>query len=87
LVNLSSPSTKGVTGLCLDPHDLVISKVAALRDKDIAFVKVMLEHHMVDKDRLLVLAAKVPNPEDDLGRAARIKLRIERLYAEYDQPK
>ena len=85
LVNLSSPSTKGVTGLCLDPHDLFISKVAAWRDKDIEFVKVMLEHRMVDQHRLLALAAKVPHPEDDLGRAARIKSRIERLYADRDR--
>ncbi len=86
LVNLSSPGTKGVTGLCLDPHDLFISKAAAWRDKDIEFIRVMLEHRMVDKDRLLVLATKVPNPEDDPGRAARIKSRIERLCADHDQP-
>lgn len=86
LVNVSSPSTKGVTGLCLDPHDLFISKIAASRDKDVEFVKVMIKHRMVDKDRLLALAAKVPNPEDDLGRAARIKGRIERLYSDCEQP-
>ena len=44
LVNVSSPRTKGVSGLCLDPHDLFISKVAASRDKDIEFVKVMIKH-------------------------------------------
>jgi hypothetical protein len=87
LVNVSSPSTKGVTGLCLDPHDLFISKVAAWRDKDIAFVNAMIEHRMVDRDRLLALAGKVPNPEDDLVRTARIKIRIERLYADHDRPK
>lgn len=81
LVNVSSPSTQGVTGLCLDPHDLFISKLAAWRDKDIEFVKAMIEHGMVDRDRLLVLATRVPNPEDDLGLSARIKSRIERLYA------
>lgn len=82
LVNVSSPDTNGVTGLCLDPHDLFISKVAAWREKDIEFAKVMIGHGMVEKDRLLVLASKVPNPEDDLGRAARIIKRIDRLCAE-----
>ncbi|MBK7016895.1 MAG: hypothetical protein IPH39_15275 [Sulfuritalea sp.] len=82
LVNVSSPDTNGVTGLCLDPHDLFISKVAAWREKDIEFAKVMIGHGMVEKDRLLVLASKVPNPEDDLSRAARIIKRIERLCAD-----
>jgi hypothetical protein len=86
LVNVSSPSTNGVTGLCLDPHDLFISKLAAWRDKDINFVKAMIGHGMVDKDRLLALATKVPNPEDDLGRAARIAARIVRLYADRERP-
>lgn len=86
LVNISSPDTNGVTGLCLDPHDLFISKLAAWRDKDIEFVKAMIGHDMVNKDRLLALATKVPNPEDDLGRAARITARIERLYADRERP-
>ena len=86
LVNISSPNTNGVTGLCLDPHDLFISKLAAWRDKDIEFVKAMIGHGMVDKDRLLALATKVPNPEDDLSRAARITARIERLYADRERP-
>ncbi|MDZ4251399.1 MAG: DUF6036 family nucleotidyltransferase [Sulfuritalea sp.] len=84
LINVCSPNTNGVTGLCLDPHDLFISKLAAWRDKDINFAKAMIRHRMVDKDRLLALAARVPNPEDDLGCAARIKVRIERLYAEHE---
>lgn len=86
LVNISSPNTKGVTGLCLDPHDLFISKLAAWREKDIEFAKAMIGHGMVDKDRLLALATKVPNPEDDLSRAARITARIERLYADREGP-
>lgn len=84
LINVFSPGTNGVTGLCLDPHDLFISKLAAWRDKDIEFVKAMIAHDMVDKGRLLALATKVPNPEDDLGRAARITARIERLYSDSD---
>ena len=46
----------------------------------------MIGHGMVDKDRLLALATRVANPEDDLGRAARITARIERLYADRDRP-
>lgn len=69
-----------VTGLCLDPHDLFVSKVAAGREKDIAFVRTMIEHRMVDRDRVLQLAAAVPNPVDDLRRSRRILARIDGLY-------
>ena len=79
--DLYSPNTGGVTGLCLDPHDLFISKIAANRPKDIEFVKVMVEHNMVERSRLLELAAIVTNPEDDLNRSKRVRTRIEALYA------
>ena len=82
LVNLTGPSTNGVTGLCLDPRDLFVAKVAANREKDIEFVKVMIAHAMVSKDDVLNLASTVTNPEDDLDRSRRIVARIERLYAE-----
>lgn len=78
-----APGTNGavLTGLCLDPHDLFVSKVAAGREKDIKFVRTMIEHRMVDRDRVLKLAAAVPNPLDDLHRSRRIVKRIEGLYA------
>lgn len=84
LVNIRTPATNGVTGLCLDPHDLLISKLAAGRDKDFEFADVMIRHGMVEKERLLLLAARVPNPEDDLECSARIRARIERLFAGND---
>lgn len=84
LVNIETHSSNGqkVTGLCLNPDDLFVSKVAAHRDKDIEFVKTMIEHDMVDYKRVIQLAATVPNPVDDLGFSKRIIQRIERLFAE-----
>lgn len=87
LVNVESPETNGVTGLCLDPHDLFIAKVAAYREKDIAYVRVMVAHGMVGKDRLLELARTVPNPEDDLKLSERIITRVILLFAGVDQSK
>lgn len=81
LINVSSPNTNGVTGLCLDPHDLFVSKIAAGREKDFDFVRAMIANRMVDKDKVLALAATVVNPEDDLGRSERILARINGLYA------
>ncbi|MTV40424.1 DUF6036 family nucleotidyltransferase [Duganella radicis] len=84
LVNIVAYGTAGqtVTGLCLDPHDLFVSKVAAAREKDMEFVRAMIEHYMVDRNRVLQLAASVPNPADDLLRSRRIVACIDSLYAE-----
>ncbi|MDO8300475.1 DUF6036 family nucleotidyltransferase [Lacisediminimonas sp.] len=87
LINVNSPQTNGVTGLCLDPHDLFVAKVAAYRPKDIDYVRVMIAHGMVGKDRALELAATVSNPEDDLKLTARIIERITGLFAGVDQTK
>lgn len=84
LVNVVAHRANGekVTGLCLDPHDLFISKVAAGREKDMQFAHTMIEYRMVDRDRVLQLASTVPNPMNDLQRSRRIVSRIEGLYAQ-----
>jgi hypothetical protein len=48
LVSYSSPRTNGVTAMCLEPHDLWISKAIAGRKKDREFCKAMLRHKLVD---------------------------------------
>jgi hypothetical protein len=49
LVNLPSGNTDGVLGLCLDPHDLAISKYVARREKDRAFTRELARRALVDK--------------------------------------
>ena len=58
-----------------------IAKVAAGREKDIKFVRTMIEYRMVDRERVLQLAVTVPNTVDDLQRSLRVLARIEGLYA------
>ncbi len=52
LVALSNESTHGATGWCLEPHDLVLSKCAAGREKDVAFAEEALVHGIVAADEL-----------------------------------
>lgn len=56
LIPYSSLATNGVTALCLEPHDLWISKAIAGRRKDIEFCRALIEKETVDvatlKDRL-----------------------------------
>jgi uncharacterized nucleotidyltransferase DUF6036 len=60
LINLPSGDTDGVIGLCLDPHDLAISKYVARREKDIVFTRELAHRGMVKRDRLLALLSKTP---------------------------
>lgn len=56
LVPLRTENTRGVTGLCLSPVDIAISKLAAGREKDLDYVRALLMHGIVsrgDLDRLL----------------------------------
>jgi Nucleotidyltransferase of unknown function (DUF6036) len=58
LVNLPPGDTQGVSGLCLDPHDLAIAKYVARREKDIVFIRALAARGMVEKPQLLALLAK-----------------------------
>ena len=42
LVPLANENTNGVTALCLEPHDLVISKLLANRAKDLHYSRALL---------------------------------------------
>ena len=46
-------NTRGNTGYCLEAHDLAASKLAAYRDKDRDFVRVLLIEQMIDTEILL----------------------------------
>jgi hypothetical protein len=47
VVVVDNANTNGFRGLCLDPSDLAVSKLAAGRPKDIEFVRVMLRERLV----------------------------------------
>jgi hypothetical protein len=55
LVNLPAGDTDGVRGLCLEPHDLVISKYVAGREKDRVFNRELARRRLVNRKRLLAL--------------------------------
>jgi hypothetical protein len=60
LVNLAPGETEGVRGLCLDPHDLVISKYVARREKGLVFNRELFARGIVDRKRLLALLERTP---------------------------
>jgi hypothetical protein len=60
LVPLANANTGGATGLCLEAHDLALSKYAAGRDKDIAFNRALVRHGVLAKGKLLARARAMP---------------------------
>jgi len=53
VVRFRSPATGGVTGLCLEPHDLLISKYCAGRTKDLEFNHAVIGLGLVTEELLL----------------------------------
>jgi hypothetical protein len=52
LIEVCNANTNGVRGLCLEPHDLVVSKLAAGRDKDREFCAAALQVRLIDLEIL-----------------------------------
>ena len=70
LVNLPAGDTEGVVGLCLEPHDLAISKYVARREKDLRFTRELARRGYTRRKRLLELLDVTPVAPD-------VKKRIE----------
>jgi hypothetical protein len=62
LVRVSDANTAGIDGLCLEVHDLAISKYVAGRPKDVAFTSAMARHGLTRKRTLLERAAHTRLP-------------------------
>ena len=53
LVRIENQNTDGYVGLCLEVHDLAISKYIAGREKDREFTRGLARHGMTDRETLL----------------------------------
>jgi len=76
LVIVRNENTGGTTGWCLEVHDLAASKLAAGREKDLDFVRVLLREKMVRAETLITRINALPLPDDQLellqGRLTRL---------------
>ncbi len=77
LVAVNNENTQGVTGYCLEVHDLAISKMIAMRAKDLEFVQELVRHDMIAKKMMLRRLEQT-----DLEEAVRntVRVRIESLF-------
>jgi len=71
LVALSNENTNGVTGWCLEPHDLCVSKLLAGRPKDHEFCRALIRAGIVEPvtltDRLALTDATPAETERSLA--------------------
>jgi hypothetical protein len=79
LVPVRNQNTGAGTGLCLEIHDLAVSKLVAGREKDFDFVGGLLRHHLVQVPVIRERLAKTAlTPE----RLRTCLMRLERLVGE-----
>ena len=65
MIPIRNANTRDVTGLCLEPHDLAVSKLAAGREKDREFLVEMCRHHMLDSALMLERIARLPLADEE----------------------
>ena len=62
-IKIQNANTRGAVGLCLEVHDLLISKYVAGRDKDRRFARSAIAHGLVSRESLLDRLQKTPIDE------------------------
>ena len=62
LIRVESENTAGIAGLCLEVHDLAISKYVAGRPKDRDFTRGLARQRMVERETLLKRLRKTGVP-------------------------
>ena len=77
LVVVQNENTRGVKGLCLEIHDLVVSKVIAGREKDLDFLLQVVKHRLAKKR---ILLDRLATTHVDAARMARARTAIERAF-------
>lgn len=79
LVRVENVNTRGFAGLCLEVHDLAISKYVAGREKDLEFTRELARHGMNEKK---TLRARLTATKLDTALARVVRGRIERDFPE-----
>jgi len=65
LIRVQNENTRQVAALCLEPHDLAVSKLAAGREKDSEFVTALVRHGMIDPESMPALIDALPVGSDE----------------------
>jgi len=77
LVVIRNENTNDIAGLCLEVHDLAISKFVAGRSKDLEFIQELIRHAMVRKG---IMLTRLASTELQDGECSRISSKIEAMF-------
>ena len=80
LIRVENPNTEGKVGLCLEVHDLAISKYIAGGQKDLEFTAELARHAMTDVRKLKRLLSQTEHPALTLELRTIVKGRIRRDF-------
>ncbi len=78
LVVVKNENTNGIAGLCLEVHDLAISKFVAGRSKDFEFIQELIRHEMVRKE---IMLTRLSGAELQDVERSRIRSKIEAIFS------
>ena len=78
LVVVQNPNTRGARGLCLEIHDLLVSKAVAGRDKDLDFLAAAAKHGLAS---LPILRERLESVEVEPAVLRAARGAIERAFA------
>jgi hypothetical protein len=70
LVRVENENTNGITGWCLEPHDLVVAKLLANRQKDRSFCRALLRQGIIDSQIVTQRLAMTDADDSERARVA-----------------
>jgi len=79
LTEICNRNTNGISGLCLDVHDLIISKLYAARKKDIQFFQAAVFLRLISKN---ILSERLKNTQMSEEKREIIKQYIEKGFSQ-----
>lgn len=86
LIPITGPGTAGATGWCLEPHDLVLAKLARGDANDREFAAVALAHGLVHVDTLRDRLVQMPLSEQHKSYSANLLLAAIAAAAKLETP-
>lgn len=81
LIRFETPGTAGVAALCLEVHDLWISKGIAGRPKDVEFCRALADRHLVKEEVLEERLGTVPDLDPKVRSAVAARIEAIRTQA------
>lgn len=83
LVRIQNENTLQVAALCLEPHDLAVSKLVAGRQKDTEFVLQLVRQGIIDSGRIDTLIGALPIAP---GETVHVRERWQRILKAAERP-